>query len=307
MYSYDVFGGVLRSPFEFPELQPATGNPSWTIERGDIPNPLDPASQIGDDNVYGDVKVRSFHNGSGHSLIYDDTGRFDVAEGRLVTWYAPTDQEERVLEAARADIVGRVLALALHQQDVLSLHASAVSIGGKAIALLAPKMHGKSTLATALVRSGARLISDDTVPVTPDAVPMVRPGVHQLRLWKDSAQRLATDRMGEATASRKLVLDHLDEADVERKPVPLAAAYVLLPAPASEPQAATRNALADIQGTLALIEHAKIGPLLGRKDAGIMFEQAAAIARRVPMYLLHVARDLERVSDAAATIRSWHA
>jgi hypothetical protein len=307
MYSYDVFGGVLRSPFEFPELQPTTGAASWTIERGDIPNPIDPATQIGDDNVYGNVKVRSFRNGSGHSLVYDDTGRFDVVDGSLVTWFAPGDQEDRVIEAVRADVVGRVLALALHQQDVLSLHASAVSIGGKAIALLAPKMHGKSTLATALVRSGARLISDDTVPVTPDDVPMARPGVHQLRLWRDSAQRLAAERMDEATTSRKLVLDHLDESDVERHAVPFAAAYVLLPAPASESQAATRSALADIQGTLALIEHAKIGPLLGRKDAGIMFEQAAAIARRVPMYLLHVARDLERVSEAAATIRSWHA
>jgi hypothetical protein len=223
-----------------------------------------------------------------------------------VTWFCPPGQEDRLIEAVRADIVGRVLALALHQHDVLSLHASAVSIGGNAIALLAPKMHGKSTLATALVRGGARLMSDDTVPVTPEAIPMVRPGVHQLRLWKDSAQRLASERMDEATSSRKLVLDHLDEGDVERHPLPFAAAYVLLPAPA-DAEAARRSPLADIQGTLALIEHAKIGPLLGRTDAGLMFEQAAAIARRLPMYLLHVARDLDRVADAAATIRSWHA
>ncbi|MCC6318858.1 MAG: hypothetical protein IT361_14345 [Gemmatimonadaceae bacterium] len=306
MYSYDVFAGTLKAPFQFPELQQTSGPASWILERGDIPSPLDPASLIGDDDVYGEVKVRCYRTMQGHSLVYDDTGRFDVSDGALIRWFAPHDADDSLLEAVRADVVGRVLALALHQHDVLCLHASAVSINGRGIALLAPKMHGKSTLATALVRGGARLLSDDTVPVTPDATPLVRPGVHQLRLWKDSASRLAAERMGESAPARKVVLDHFDEGTVQRSAVPLAALYVLLPSAPDDAESARRSVLTEIQATLALVEHAKLGPLLGRKDAGLMFEQSAAIARRVPVYLLHVARDLDRLADAAATILGWH-
>ncbi|MGQ0649171.1 MAG: hypothetical protein ACT4P7_16570 [Gemmatimonadaceae bacterium] len=306
MYSYELFGGVLRSPVEFPELRTVTGTPTWTLERGDIPAAIDPATQIGDDDVYGEVKVRCFRSAAAaHQLVYDDTGRFDVSDGSLVTWFAPSGADGRVLEAARADLIGRVLAVALHQADVLTLHASAVSIRGRGIALLAPKMHGKSTLAASLVRGGGRLLSDDTVPVAREAHPLLRPGVHQLRLWRDSAHQLARDRADEATSSRKLVLDTLDQKDIEREPVPFDAAYVLVPARSGE--SASRTRLSEIQSTLALIEHSKLGPLLGGPDAAVMFEQAAAIARQVPVYLLRIVRDLDRLAHAAEVIRSWHA
>jgi hypothetical protein len=307
MFQYNLFGGVLRAPVEFPELPVATGAPTWTIEFGELMPPL-PARPIGDDTVYGDVTVRCYRTPSGHALVYDDTGRFDVTDGgALITWYRPADESTRLLDAARADVIGRVLAVALHQQGILTLHASAVAIGDDGIALLAPKGHGKSTLATALLAAGGKLLSDDTLPVATSEPIQLRPGVAQLRLWRDSALTLAGDRAEEATTAQKLVLDRLEPARVAAEPATFSAAYVLVPArPQDDQPSVTRIPCSQIQGTLGLVEHTKLGPLLGGMDAGVVFEQAATIASRVPVYFLKVGRDLARLGEVARTIADWH-
>lgn len=306
MFQYNVFGGVLRTPLEFPELPLTSGIPTWTLELGDVASPL-PEHAIGDDNVYGDVSVRCYRTGSGHSLVYDDTGRFDISdEGALITWYRPAEESEQLLEAGRADVIGRVLALALHQQGILTLHASAIAVGDEGMALLAPKGHGKSTLATALLGAGAKLLSDDTLPVATAGVVRLRPGVPQLRLWRDSALTLASDRAEQATGARKLVLDRLEPASLAAGAA-FGAAYIIVPArPRDDQPAVSRILCAQIQATLGLVEHTKLGPLLGGVDAGVVFEQAATIASQVPVYLLKVGRDLARITEVAQTIVEWH-
>lgn len=306
MFQYSVFGGVFRTPLEFPELPLAAGAPTWTLELGDVASPLSEHA-IGDDSVYGDVSVRCYRTASGHSLVYDDTGRFDISdEGALITWYRPPEESQQLLEAGRADVIGRVLALALHQQGILTLHASAIAVGDEGMALLAPKGHGKSTLATALLGAGAKLLSDDTLPVATDGAVRLRPGVPQLRLWRDSALTLAGDRAEEATGSRKLVLDRLEPTRLAEGAT-FGAAYIIVPArPREDQPAVSRILCAQIQATLGLVEHTKLGPLLGGVDAGIVFEQAATVASQVPVYLLKVGRDLSRITEVADTIVEWH-
>lgn len=309
MHLYSVFGGVLRTSIEFPELIETKGTPTWTLEIGDVPPALPGDSPIGDDTVYGNVRVACYRMATGHSLIYDDTGRFDVADkGALITWYRPTEEPPHLLDAARADVIGRVLALALHQQGVLCLHASAISVGASGIALIAPKGHGKSTLATALVGAGGKLLSDDTVPVSAGPRVELHPGVPQLRLRHDSALQLAAPRAREASGSQKLVIDRFDPSQLADQPVPFAAGYVLVPAlPNDARPAVDRVSLSQIQATLALVEHTKLGPLLGGVDAARVFEQAATVASHVPLYLLRVGRDLSRIGEVAETILDWHA
>ena len=306
MFQYNVFGGVFRTPLEFPELPLATGVPTWTLELGDVASPLSEHA-IGDDSVYGDVSVKCYRTGSGHSLVYDDTGRFDISdEGALITWYRPPEESQQLLEAGRADVIGRVLSLALHQQGILTLHASAIAVGDEGMALLAPKGHGKSTLATALLGAGAKLLSDDTLPVATAGAVRLRPGVPQLRLWRDSALTLAGDRAEEATGSRKLVLDRLEPTSLAEGAT-FGAAYIIVPArPREDQPAVSRILCAQIQATLGLVEHTKLGPLLGGVDAGIVFEQAATVASQVPVYLLKVGRDLARITEVAETMVEWH-
>jgi serine kinase of HPr protein (carbohydrate metabolism regulator) len=72
--------------------------------------------------------------------------------------------------------------VALHLQGLLCLHGSGVGIDGSAVAFLANKGAGKSTLATALCAAGATLVTDDMLPVDPRSPVMAWPSMPAVRL-----------------------------------------------------------------------------------------------------------------------------
>lgn len=303
---YEVFGGTLRSDLQIAELPDArTLAPDWTLRVIDAASSAPPGEPLGTDIVFGETRVHGFRVSDGFSLVFDDTGRFDVsADGSLITWHRPRDV---VIESAQADITSRVLALALHAGGIFTLHASAVSINGAGVAFLAPKHHGKSTLCSALVLAGARALSDDTVPVRPGDPPMLSPGLPRLRLWTDTAARLFGLGQDEGSGLRKHLMNQLDEGQIETRTVPFRAAYVLNPVselPAGV--AATRDRLDSVSATIALVMHAKLGPVLTGAESPVVLSRAAEIARSVPVFALQVVRDLDRVEDVARLLYAWH-
>lgn len=302
---YDVFGGTLRSELLLDDIPESKNRaPDWTLRVVDG-NATPEGELLGTDTVYGETMVRGFRRADGLGLVFDDTGRFDVsADGSTITWHRPPNV---AVASAQADITSRVLALALHAGGVFSLHASAVSINGEGVAFLAPKLHGKSTLCSALVLAGARALSDDTVPVRPGNPPSLSPGLPRLRLWSDSAERLfGVDRDDPATI-RKHQMDHLDPSQIETRTVPFRAAYVLNPVtelPDGVP--AARDLLDAVTATISLVMHAKLGPVLTGVESPVVLTRAADIARAVPVYALHIVRDLDRIDDVARLLASWH-
>jgi hypothetical protein len=301
---YGVFGGTLSSELQIDEL-PAAGShaPDWTLRVIDGVGPTPPGEFLGSDVVFGETRVRGYRDGDGYALVFDDTGRFDIsAGGSEIRWHRPPNVEQ---EAVQADITSRVLALALHAGGVFTLHASAVSIAGTGVAFLAPKRHGKSTLCSALVLEGARALSDDTVPVRPGAVPHLSPGVPRLRLWTDAAARLFGTE--EEPTLRKRIMDRLEAHQVETGTVPFGAAYILNPVtelPGGV--AAWRERLDTVGATMSLVMHSKIGAVLAGSESTVVLSRAAEIASAVPVYALHVVRDLERIGEVAGLLVDWH-
>ena len=306
MTLYDVFGGTLRSELPLTDIPEVPNRaPDWTLRV--IDGHAAPEGELlGTDTVYGETMVRGFRRSDGLGLVFDDTGRFDVsADGSVITWHRPPN----VVEAsAQADITSRVLALALHAGGVFSLHASAVSIDGAGVAFLAPKLHGKSTLCSALVLEGARAISDDTVPVRPGPELALSPGLPRLKLWTDAAARLFGMEKDESGTIRKHQMENLDASQVETRTVPFRAAYVLNPvAELPDGAAATRDRLDTVSATMFLVMHAKLGPVLTGAESPVVLTRAADIARTVPVYALSVVRDLDRVAEVAKLLFTWHA
>lgn len=76
-------------------------------------------------------------------------------------------------------------------RDRFFLHASVVSLRGRAFAFFGPSGAGKSTLAARLIQRGFRLLADDRVLLIPgrSGIQAV-PGLQRIRLHDDSAQRL---------------------------------------------------------------------------------------------------------------------
>lgn len=309
MMHHAIFGGCLRTDLAFPELRVSDACvPSWTLASVSGPAPACLTTPLGEEQVTDSARVALFATPAGFRLRYDDTGTFDVSScGRDIVWYRGTDAAD---EAARIDVMGRVLAVALHASGCLTLHGSAVALGPTpvCVAFVAPKRHGKSTLAMALANAGARLITDDTLPVDPGPPATAWPGVHSVRLWPDSLGRVAGAETGRASAlGDKTTLATLASERLMTARVPLAAVYMLHPVPSAPSRpAAVRRRYDQVSSALAIVRHAKIGGLLRGVESVRLLEQATVIAREVPVYGLAIANEFDALPAVAQQLLDWH-
>lgn len=305
MPDYAVFGGCLRSelPLVGVPLAKCGCRPDWVLRKTHQVPRLHVPTAVG--IVENATDVRLYRLPDGWRLEYPDTGVYDVSNhGAAITWH-PAPRAS--LELVQADILGRVLALALSISGMLPLHGSAVARHGTGLVFVGPKHYGKSTLAAALTSAGARLVSDDMAAVVPTHPPVLRPGVPQLRLWTDSASCALAATPATRTAGLKDTFSNLPAARTETTSTVLGGIYILSPAdlqPESKP--AVREPLRATEATLALLQHSKLGSLMPGSLAGDALRQSAAVVNQVPVYLLRVTRDLNRLSDVAHRILDWH-
>ena len=104
MIFYDVFGGLLESKLEFPELRSTLpGTPDWILRATAASAVPVYAEVLGYDDVDVGVRVRALRTPAGYRLEFDDTGVFDIsADGREIRWYRPPDGNERVARRVEA-------------------------------------------------------------------------------------------------------------------------------------------------------------------------------------------------------------
>lgn len=92
-------------------------------------------------------------------------------------------------------VVGRLMAILVHQRGMLPLHASAVAIDGRVCAFVGKPGRGKSTIAAALNRRGHPVLADDMLAVGVDAgaeAVAYRSATH-LKIAEDIAAALDVD------------------------------------------------------------------------------------------------------------------
>ena len=306
MPDYAAFGGCLRSELIFPELRERTGCAiDWTLRTAPAAPSLIAEQLLGESDIAPGCRVRMYRHAHGYRLEYDDTGCYDVsADGRDIVWSPGPVAPAAVV---RSDVTGRVLATALHAGGVFCLHGCAVAMQRGAVALLAPKFHGKSTLALALARGGGRLITDDVLPVVVGPPARAIPGMHQVKLWEDSAAIMGVLQRDAGALEKHLVHDFPDDM-LMFEPSPLAAIYLLAPAvdAACAGRSCARSPVATSMATIALVRHATLGELLGGSQAAVLLGWASALAQNVPVYRLDVVPGLDRVPEVAAQIVVWH-
>ncbi len=308
MPDYQIFGGSLRSDLSFPELSlaPSTLPPRWMLTTPDRAMPVANPVVVGREEVELGVQVTLSRHSNGLRLAFDDTGTFDIStDGARIDWAPPAEPD---FASVRKDVLGRVLAVCLHQQGVVALHGSAVELSGVAVAFLAPKFHGKSTTAAALVDSGALLLADDIVAVSTDGVPVVLPSVPFIQLWKDSAARVAPESVPVAGdgGGGKLQRRWAESSRNADGPVQLAAVYLLVPISPGGVDGVQRIRLSAVEGALAMLGQAKVGNLLGVERRAELLQATGELADRIPVYRLEVPRDFERLPELTAALWSWH-
>ena len=306
-HGYAAFGGVLCSELEFPELTPRVcDRVDWTLRVSNEAPPAVALEPIGERQLAIE-RYRLARSPSGLRLEYSHAGAFDIsADGTEIVWYRRPDAQ---LELVRAIALGSVLALALELAGLLCLHGSAVAIGGRAVAFVGPKHHGKSTLATALTAAGARLIGDDLLAIAPGPPALVRPGVASVRLWSDTARALEIESLcGHVISGVKTTAAGFAERALVQTPTALAAVYVLEPVHReAQETAATRHRLNAVPAAIALALQTKLADsLVGLRAAGGQLTAAAALAATVPVYQLRAVRDFALLPALVAQVFEWH-
>jgi hypothetical protein len=316
MRDYGAFGGTLRSAIDFPELgERIAGSPDWTLHAVNGAPSLCDATPLGERKVGGETYRLAAIPG-GLRLEYSHAGTFDIVDGgSSIHWYCVRDTQ---LELVRAIVLGPVLALALEASGHFCLHGSAVAFGDRAVGFLAPKHHGKSTLAVALAAAGARFVGDDTLAVRPGSPAILRPGIGSVRLWRDAAIALRVGLLCDTVIPGvKITAAGFHEPIVQRQALPLAAIYVLDPVvidaeprgdgtwPAGGPT--TRHRLNPAAAAVSLAHHTKLpDSLVGIRVAATRLRGAASIAATVPVFSLRIARDFARLPEAVQQLFAWH-
>jgi hypothetical protein len=133
--------------------------------------------------------TRFYRLSSGYLLRFPGLADFRVAsDGSRVTCVPTLDAPGATIQHL---YLNQVLPLVLGMQGKLVCHASAVEVGGGAVAFVAESGRGKSTLAAAFATRGDGFLTDEGLVLEATAGGyQVMPSHPSLRLWEDSQAAL---------------------------------------------------------------------------------------------------------------------
>lgn len=295
MWTYSAYGLTLQSELALPELRPIPpAEPDVTLRLGPL--------EWWDDGV---TPLLADFSAPGQALLcWERVGAYLARGGAEVVvdpW--PGAPEDLV----RLPLLGVVLAVLLHQRGRFVLHASAVEIGGEAVAFVGPKGQGKSSLAAALYARGHALVADDILVVDlehPDG-PRAVPGSAQLKLWPDAVRWALGE---DPDAVPELAAGYRKrgwpvEARFAGEVLPLRKIFALAEGPALA--ARPLGPRASFAQLAAHTYVARFGDELIRgDDAVVHLRRCARLLRAVPVCALERPLAIERLADAARLVEA---
>jgi hypothetical protein len=181
---------------------------------------------------------------------------------------------------------GSVLANALAADGLLTLHASAVEVEGRALAIVGPPGTGKSTLAALLCVRGSRLVADDVLRVDPTASgPICFPGSPSLRLRPAAASLGSAIREPkiEQTVDGRIKVTPADPSDG-----PLKLVAVLVPEPSRETKRLQVRRLGSMEGLQELLRHPRLAAWQVPEPIAQLFGLTAKVAGGLSVYRARV-------------------
>lgn len=290
MFSYQVCGLGLHSTIPLPELSEGPVGADVEVCPGTLsPLPFDPNGS----------PVSSFATPSEIYYYWRSVGTFLIRGGSKIIFDPAPAVEEQVL---RLFLLGRVLGTLLHQRGHLVLHASAVAIGGSAVAFLGGKGFGKSTTAAALYAEGYAVLSDDIVALDVESMefPTLYPSFPQLKLWPEAASSLGfvvetLPKLHPEFEKRARQVNR----DFSSDPLPLRSIFVL-----AEGDRLEIETLRDQEAFIELVRHSYAVRLLEpTSTASRHFRQCRRLVDSVTIKRLRRPASLERLTDLTRLVR----
>lgn len=158
-----------------------------------------------DNSDSSDIKIEFGDNLTGYSdtyfyidvsdevikLNFTTVGIFEVINGNKIIMNCVHDADPRAIEMF---LLAQVFAALLIQRGTFPLHGSTVVKNGVGITIVGSAGSGKSTLSTALMQKGWKMVTDDIISVGfSDNLPMVYPSFPFQKIWRETADNLNVD------------------------------------------------------------------------------------------------------------------
>lgn len=290
---YRAYGLTIASEVTLPELEPAepaAADVLIAVGPIDLPKPSSEAAT--DFRFEADRQYLAWH-AVGAFLITDGC-RIDVE---------PAPGVDDTLIAF--PLLGPVMALLLHRRGLLVLHASAIAVAGRSAIFMGDKGAGKSTMASAMIRAGHDLLTDDVVALdlaNPNQ-PMVVPGFPQIKLAADAAAAIS---LGEAEVRPQVhpaidKMQHRLNGAFSGDKVPATRIYIL-----ERGERAEISPLPSIAALPAIIKFSYVTRFgraaLPNDFAAMHLRQCSGIANHVGVCRLEIPTGLDRIGEAVELI-----
>ncbi|WP_027039768.1 serine kinase [Mesorhizobium ciceri] len=290
---YRAYGLTIASEVMLPELQPAApGAADVVIAVGaiDLPKPSPEAAT--DFRFEPDRQYLAWH--AVGAFLISDFSRIDIE---------PAPGVDDALLAF--PLLGPVMALLLHRRGLLVLHASAIAVAGTSAIFMGDKGAGKSTTASAMIRAGHRLLTDDVVALdlTNPREPMTVPGFPQIKLAADAAAAISLEKAEVRPQVHPAIdkMQHRLNGGFSGDKVPATRIYIL-----KRGERADITPLPAIAALPAVIKFSYV-TRFGRAAlpddfAAAHLRQCSWIANHIGVYRLEVPTGLDRIGEAVELI-----
>jgi hypothetical protein len=308
---YSAFGLGLQAEHPIPGLVPLPGLPKIDVEIS-----LDTGEQAWSSLCRGPHRcfyVSDYLDRHGQPVLHV----WKVGRGGHF-WFRYSDGIEFIIDRQAARIWGRqpeqaageevawyllgpILGFVLRLRGVMCLHASAVIVGGRALAFMGPQGAGKSTTAAIFARWGYPVLADDVVAVREQGGAILAfPASPRLALWPEAVQHLyaSPDALPRLTPvesidstfdKRRLDLT-AGGYHFQSEPLPLGAIYIL--SSPRRPGPPSVEPLDGGRGMMALARNTYRADLLDKKMLLQEFKAIGRLAATIPLRQVTPSADL---------------
>jgi len=228
--------------------------------------------------------------------FYDGTRVVIDALGERIWVTAP---ETATVEDTATYLLGPVLGFLLRLRGVTCLHASAVAIAGRGVALVGPSGAGKSSTAAAFARLGYPVLAEDVVALRDHGDYFeVQPAYPRVRLWQEAV----TGLFGSADALPRIT-HNWDKQYLDLKgpgyrfqyeALPLAAIYFLGPRD-SDPALPVIQPVNPSAGLMSLVSDTFATNLLDKSMRAGEFELLGRLVGSVPLRQVNPEADMAKL------------
>jgi hypothetical protein len=240
--------------------------------------------------------LTSLGDGQFFRLYYSDGTCFVVNAATTRLWGTPGEGQS--MRDLSTYFLGPVMGYILRRRGFTALHASALCLGGKAIALTGAAGAGKSTTAAALALRGVPVLCEDIAAVEEaDGDFAIEAGYPRVCLWPESVEMLMGKRDALPLIAPNWEKCYLPlnggQARLEIQKQPLGGVYILAP---RETENAPR--VEEVSGCdvfLELVQNTYMNWLLDRAQRAQEFELLSRLVSRVPVRRIVPHSDPSRV------------